>query len=149
MRSLLWPAVALLASVLHASAASLSLQAQEPIPSAPSMPRTTDGLPGLPSDDTVKTIAKEGGQTLVIVLLLVYCKREYDRRLDTKQSEVDALREERRGFTVALDKHSELTTTMRMALVDNTNVTRQLSSSVDRLAERCLDVRVPRGPAVS
>jgi hypothetical protein len=86
--------------------------------------------------DLVKWGFTQGGLTLVLIITLASYRRDFFRKQEAKQAEVDQLREDKRVLAAVLDKNANAMTSQAVALQANTKATELLAQNVNNLAER-------------
>jgi hypothetical protein len=86
--------------------------------------------------DILKWSFTQGALTLVLVLTLVSYRRDFFRRIDSKQSEIDLLREEKRMLRDVIERNAEAMLSQAVAIAGNTKATELLAQNVNNLAER-------------
>lgn len=132
----------LILSVIVATAAmrtpspvSVTALAFQGAPAVPSMPMAEPEL-GSREIDLVKWGFTQGGLTLVLILTLISYRRDFFRKNEMKQAEIEQLRAERRELMAIIDKNAAAVMGQAVALQANTEATRQLAQNVNNLAER-------------
>jgi len=86
--------------------------------------------------DLVKWGFTQGGLTLVLIVVLASYRRDFFRKQDAKQNEVDGLREEKRMLASVIDKNADAMLRQAVSVNANTEATKLLAQNVNNLAER-------------
>lgn len=86
--------------------------------------------------DIVRWSFTQGALTLVLVLTLFSYRRDFFRKIDAKQSEIDVLRDEKRMLRDVLEHNAEAILRQAVATSENTKATERLAQNVNNLAER-------------
>jgi hypothetical protein len=86
--------------------------------------------------DIVRWSFTQGALTLVLVLTLISYRRDFFRKIEGKQSELDLLRDEKRMLRDVIERNAEAMLRQAVATSENTKATERLAQNVNNLAER-------------
>jgi hypothetical protein len=86
--------------------------------------------------DIIKWSFTQGALTLLLVLTLISYRRDFFRKIEAKQSEIDLLREEKRMLRDVIDRNADAMREQAVALSANTKATEHLAQNINHLAER-------------
>jgi predicted HAD superfamily Cof-like phosphohydrolase len=86
--------------------------------------------------DLVKWGFTQGGLTLVLILTLVSYRRDFFRRNEAKEVELEHERGEKRMFAAVIEKNAQAMTQHALSVQANTEATRMLAQNVNNLADR-------------
>ena len=86
--------------------------------------------------DLVKWGITQGGLALVLIAVLISYRRDFFRRHEAKQTEMDLLREEKRLLAAVIEKNALAMMQQAVSVQANTEATRLLAQNVNNLAER-------------
>lgn len=86
--------------------------------------------------DLVKWAVTQGGLTLLLIVVLVSYRRDFFRKNESKQAEIDDLREEKREQSAIIDRCANAMLSQAVATQANTEATRLLAQNVNNLADR-------------
>lgn len=103
--------------------------------------QTTPGITPVETDmgpetDIIKWGVTQGALTLVLMLVLISYRRDFFRKHEVKQGEIDALREEKRMLSSVIEKNADAMVRQAVSVNANTDATRLLAQNVNSLAER-------------
>lgn len=134
--------IALALTILGAMVASSATRSVTPTPvfafqdAAP--PAANHGGTGIGATeiDLVKWGFTQGGLTLVLIVVLVSYRRDFFRKNEGAQREIDAVRDEKRDQVAVLDKCANAMLQQAVATLANTKATEHLAQNVNNLAER-------------
>ena len=126
---------AMVASGIARSPAMLTAAALALQPEPPTNPPEGKAM-GATEIDLVKWGFTQGGLTLVLIITLASYRRDFFRKNEAKQAEIDQLREDKRVLAAVLDRTATAMTSQAVALERNTKATELLAQNVNNLAER-------------
>jgi hypothetical protein len=96
-------------------------------------PAESDGRRG----DLLKWAIQQGGLTVALIIVLASYRRDFFRKLDDKQADLVALRDERREekqtLAALLEKHASATGAQALAVARNSDATTALVEAVKDL----------------
>lgn len=127
-------ALLLLASIAVSSAFGVA-SAQSASPATQANPGDASML-GATEIDLVKWAFTQGGLMVVLLVVLISYRRDFFRKQEIKQSEIDLLKEDKRMLARVLERNADAMTQHTMALSANTRATEQLALNVFQLADR-------------
>ena len=83
-----------------------------------------------------KWLATQGGITVVTILVLVFYRRDFFRKIEQAKSEADLQREEKLHLKEVIKENAAINQTVALAIAQNTHATEMLTKSIDTLGER-------------
>lgn len=128
-------AIVATAAMRTPSAVASTALAFQGAPAVSSVPQS-DAEFGTREIDLVRWAFTQGGLTLVLILTLFSYRRDFFRKNEMKQAEVDQLRQDKRELVAVIDKNAQAMTQHAVSVNANTEATRQLAQNVNNLAER-------------
>lgn len=103
---------------------------------APAGDSQGDTAMGPTETDLVKWAFTQGGLMLVLIVVLLSYRRDFFRKAESHQLQIDALREEKRDLVRVLEQNASAMVNHAVATAANTKATELLAQNVNNLAER-------------
>jgi len=122
-------------SVPVASAAVLAFQA------APGQSPSGDTGMGQTETDLVKWAFTQGGLMLVLIVVLISYRRDFFRKNEGQQAQIEGLREEKLHLVNVIEKNANAMVTQAVATQANTRATEMLAENVNILLDRRMGPR--------
>lgn len=111
-------------------------------------PPTTEPTTMTPQEtDLFRWAVTQGGLTLALVLVLVFYRRDFFRKLEqseetqraalsAKQAEIELMREEKQNLKELVKENAASAQAVALAVAQNTHATDMLAASIKQLADR-------------
>lgn len=110
---------------------------QPPTPPAVAAPPiVATELVATPDVELVKWSFTQGGLSALLVWILWSYRRDFFRKIDGQQAEVDELRAEKRVLAAVIEKNADAMLQQALAVQANTEATKTLAQNVFVLADR-------------
>ncbi len=128
----------LILGVMAMSGAPRTLAATSPAIALQIAPASLPGdmRMGATEIDLVKWGFTQGGLTFLLLVVLVSYRRDFFRKNEAKQAEIDSLREDKRSLRDVLKENANAMVSQALATQANTKATEQLAANVKDLADR-------------
>jgi hypothetical protein len=89
-----------------------------------------------PEADIVRYGIQQGGLVLLLILGAIMYRKDFQRKAENIQADLDAARDRERAFASIISANAEANARQAVAINENTSATRSLVSAIDRLSER-------------